>query len=126
MGKDDTVRVAFIWPTIQSFGDVTRPSFSSRAVDITGSSDTAEKVFSAMDACHCNTGRCAYMLLLGWKTWMELCVFFSPKGTFTKLKEFRDVPILVDPSREYYVQAIADWDTIGSKCGLQPYGDKTS
>ncbi len=80
--------------------------------------ESVRRIYSVSDACMCLTGRNPALLLLGWRTFLELSLYLSERE-FEHAAEFGGIPLVCDPSRENYAQAVENKALIG--CSKGPF-----
>lgn len=80
---------------------------------------SVEAVHGVLDDCLCNTGEHPHILLLGWRTYLECAWNLSGGTEVIHLKEFHGVPVVCDPSRKSYAQAVEPLGLIG--CSKGPF-----
>ena len=84
----------------------------SETFDVEARVESVEAAYQVINVVMLETGSRPAFLLLGWRTYLELCLVVHRNG-FDHVSEFRGVPVIVDPSVERCAKAILHRRFIG-------------
>ena len=98
------------WPSYQKISatfDQRGPLLRTVRVAWRDVPESVDAVQRTINECLCETGRYPHVLLLGWRTYLELS-WFGTRDNFVPINEWNGVTIVCDPSKENFAKAIED------------------